>query len=180
MPSIHDFKNVTDSLGVYPNELGVVMLDFEPIEDIGIPEEWKYYTSDPDEWWVKGWVGDRAHVSLKYGLLDSPTEIKNEIEALIGELSLPKVTAIDVTAFHGPTAPYAAIVLKVEVTPELLEFHRRLSYLPHIDTFTPWVPHVTMVYVRSENATQAESFVRNVLLGRTLVPTGINLGEEKY
>lgn len=180
MSSIHDFKNVTDRLGIYPNELGAVLLDFESLGEKILPEEWLYYSPDQDEWWVKGWVGDRAHVTLRYGLLDQGVDLKNEIEELLSGLPLPSVDVMDTTSFGDPEGPYAAIVLRVTNTPELMEFYRRLSYLPHVDTFTPWVPHVTVAYVKRENADLAIALSNHVFTGQTLIPTRINLGEDKY
>ena len=180
MSSIHDFKSVTDRLDIYPNELGAVLLDFESLGEKIFAEEWMYYSPNQEEWWIKGWVGDRAHVTLRYGLLDQGVDLKNEIEDLLRDLPLPSVKAINTKIFGDPEGPYAAIVLEVFQTPELMEFHRRLSYLPHVDTFTPWVPHVTVAYVKREYADLAVALSNHVFIGQTLIPTRINLGEDKY
>lgn len=180
MTTIHDFKSITDGLNVYPNELGVVMLDFEPVEDNIIPSEWEYYSPDQEGWWIKGWVGDRAHLTLKYGLLQQAWELSTEIKTLLSGLELPQVEVSGTTSFYDPGNPYAAIVLTLKDSLELMEFHRRLSYLPHIDTYTPWVPHVTMAYVFKKFANQAVSTINKQMLGRKLIPTELNLGESKY
>lgn len=180
MTSIHDFKSVTDGLDIYPNELGAVMLDFEPVEDNIIPPEWEYYSPNQDDWWIKGWVGDRAHLTLKYGLLQQADEWSAEIKALLSGLDNPQVTVSGATNFQEPRNPYSAVVLTVEDSPDLMEFHRRLSYLPHVDTYTPWVPHITMAYVLKNYAEQATTMVNEQMRGRKLISTGINLGEEKY
>lgn len=180
MTHINEFKKVTDSLGIFPDELGVVMLDFEAIEDPGFLKEWFYYSSDAETWWTKGWVGGMAHLTLKYGFLKPASELKTEIDILLNGLPLPFVDVASVTHFQTPGAPYAAIVLKLADDENLLEFHRRLSYLPHVDTFTPWVPHVTLAYVHPDNAIDAEELVNQFMLGRRLIPRALNLGEEKY
>lgn len=179
MTSIYDYKEVTDKLGIYPAELGCVMLDFEPITDEIIPPAWEYYSPKQEFWWVKGVVSDRAHLTLKYGLLQKAYELKDEIEALVGDLSLPKAQVVGATQFRQPNDPYSAVVLKIDENPELLEFSRRLSYLPHIDTFTPWVPHVTIAYVHAEHAPAAIEMVNSALYGRTLIPRELDLGEDK-
>lgn len=174
---INDFKNVTDSLNIYPNELGAVMLDFEPVNEQIIPEEWCYYTSKQDLWWVKGWVGSSAHLTLKYGFLKKAYELKDQINALIGDIALPHVEIEDATVFAQPDADYVVIILRLLEDPTLLELNRRLSYLPHIDTFTPWLPHVTMAYVKAEYARQCMYLVTDQMSGRILAPKGLNLGE---
>lgn len=179
MTSINDYQNITEKLGIYPSELGCVMLDFEPITDDIIPPEWEYYSPKQESWWVKGVVSHRAHLTLKYGLLQMAYELKDEINALIGDLSLPKATVIGAMEFRQPSDPYSTIVLKIDENPELVEFNRRLSYLPHIDTFTPWVPHVTIAYVHTENAQASIELVNKTLYGRTLIPKGLNFGEDK-
>lgn len=179
MTTIHDFKKLTDKLGIFPNELGAVMLDFFPITDQILPDEWLYYSPNQDEWWMKGWVGHKAHLTLRFGLLKQGYELKDEIYELLRDLPLPSVNVIDTTHFQDPGNPYAAIVLKLADDPALLEFHRRLSYLPHIDTYTPWVPHVTVAYVHTDHALQAASRVNKVLYGRALLPKSLNLGEDK-
>jgi hypothetical protein len=177
---ISEFKTVTDSLGIFPDELGVVMLDFEAINNPGMPNEWFYYSSDAETWWTKGWVGGMAHLTLKYGFLKPASELKNEIGALVKGLTLPTVDVAEATSFQTPGAPYSAVVLKLAEDEKLLEFHRRLSYLPHIDTFTPWVPHVTLAYVHADKASQAVALASKTMVGRRLIPRGLNLGEEKY
>lgn len=180
MTSIYDFKDVTDSLEVFPAELGVVMLDCSPVENPGIPKEWEFNSSDPEKWWVKGFVGDGAHVSLLYGLLVPASEWSNQIETLVGDLPLPTVTLMEATSFAQPGDLYAAVVMKAVITPELMEFHRRLAYLPHVDTFTPWVPHVTIAYVDAHYVLEAVDMVNKTLSGRILMPVGLNLGDAEH
>lgn len=179
MTSVYDYKEVTDKLGIYPSELGCVMLDFEPITDDVIPAEWEYYSPKQEFWWVKGVVSDRAHLTLKYGLLQKAYELEAEINVLVGDLSLPKAMVVGAMEFRQPNDPYSAIVLKIDENPELIEFTRRLSYLPHIDTFTPWVPHVTMAYVHTEHASAAIELVNSAFYGRILIPRALNLGKDK-
>ena len=180
MTTIHEFKQVTEALGIYPNELGAVMLDFDPINDQIMPGEWEYYSPNQEEWWIKGWVGHKAHLTLRHGLLKKGYELADEIAYLTKDLQFPSVNVIDATHFIDPGSPYAAIVLKVAENPLLMELHRRLSYLPHIDTYTPWVPHVTVAYVHADHALQAALRVNKVLYGRVLNPRRLNLGEDTY
>lgn len=181
MTTIHEFKQVTDKLGIFPNELGAVMLDFEPIDNLTaiIPEEWLYYSPNQEQWWIKGWVANKAHLTLKYGLLQKAYELKDEIAKLTEGLSLPQVRVAYATTFQDPGNPYTTIVLALEDDPALLEFNRRLSYLPHVDTYTPWVPHVTVAYIHSGFVTPAVERVHNMMTGRILIPRGLNLGEDK-
>lgn len=180
MTSIHDFKKVTDSLGIYPGELGVIMLDFTPLDNPGIPKEWEYNSSDPEKWWVKGFVGQNAHMSLLYGLLQPAAELSDQINTLLEGLPLPQVETVEATDFTQSGDLYSAIVLKVKVSSELMEFHRRLSYLPHVDTFTPWVPHVTVAYVNAQNVEDTVALVKENLVGKTLMPVGLNLGDAEH
>jgi hypothetical protein len=49
-----------------------------------------------------------------------------------------------------PDEPYYCIVAHIKVTPELLEGHQRLEFLPHINTFAGYKPHMTVAYIRKD------------------------------
>lgn len=46
--------------------------------------------------------------------------------------------------------PYYCVVAHIKVTQELMEGHERLEFLPHINTFNGYKPHVTIAYVKKD------------------------------
>jgi 2'-5' RNA ligase len=72
---------------------------------------------------------------------------------------------------------YAAIVAEVE-DQHLEEAHQRLSYLPHVNTFAQYRPHMTLCYVRLETA-QKWMDVLNEAQFHIYVTEGLDYGSEK-
>lgn len=108
-----------------------------------------YYSPDPEKFWVKGDVSEKAHITLLYGLLTPAYEQKGEINRVLDTWDAPEYFIPDnVTFFPSPypEEPYAAIVVKLD-DPALEEAHQRLSYLPHVNTFPTYQPHMTLAYV---------------------------------
>lgn len=152
--SSHDFKEVYEREGIDLTKLGCVMLDTQPLRkpamyDFEIPEAF-YKSPNPDMFWIDGYVADKTpHVSLLYGLMTPAYEQPENIEAVMEGWSMPEVTIKEFGYFPSTMKeePYFCIIGHVEVTPKLLEAHHRLSFLPHINTFAGYKPHVTVAYV---------------------------------
>ncbi len=147
----HDFPDVYKWLGINLNQLGCVML---PLEPIALTEELKlplYKSPNPERHWIDGWVaGRKAHLTLLYGLLAKAPNIESHIRKVLENQSPLDTVAIDhIGYFPSPyeDEKYWCIVAFIVPTGPLLEAHQRLSFLPHINTFPVYTPHMTLGYI---------------------------------
>lgn len=189
--SSHKFKDMYEAEGIQLDKLGCVMLDTEPIPmpkmyELEIPEV--FYKS-PDQskgrFWIDGYVADRTpHITLLYGLLTPANEQPENVARVMEGWSMPTVTIKDFGFFDSPMddEPYYCIVGHIEVTPLLLEAHQRLSFLPHINTFAGYRPHITIAYVKKDEAIRDRivNDLNKLFAGKELktVPE-LNLGGDK-
>lgn len=163
-PNIHDFPWLKGDTGVDPNKLGAVMLPvgfrkrmLERGYELGIISESDLYTSEnPDLFWIKGDVTERAHVTLLYGLLTPAYEQAETIARLLQDWKAPDwLPIVSFEAFPSTIAgePYACIVARVgDRYDYLAEARGRLEYLPHVNTFPTWKLHATVAYVQADAA----------------------------
>ena len=165
--------------GIEVAKLGCVMLDVEPVDSAAIaPSSWAYYAKNPERKWIKGLeAGD--HITLLYGLLQNANMIRSAIDEVLDGWE-PGEISIDHVGSFGSTfddEPYACIIGHIKVTPELIDAHARLSYLPHIDTFWEYKPHLTLGYVHKEFEQDAiATFSQATRGGALLTPKGLNYG----
>lgn len=197
--SSHNFKNVYQGLGINLSKLGCVMLDTEPIvlpnfiiqdPKSGSGCNWDalfgletYKSKDPERFWIDGYVGHQPHVTLLYGLLHEAKNYEWHIEQLLEGWEMPTVTIESVGHFDSPYAdePYYCIVAHLEVTNKLLEGHQRLEFLPHINTFAGYKPHVTIGYIKKDDVylNMFKEDLNHYLHGKELKIIGLNLGGNK-
>lgn len=150
--SSHQFKIVYQWLGIDLNKLGCVMLDLDPIQK-RIEDDKLYYSSDSNKFWIKGWVAEKTpHITLLYGLLSEAVNYKSHIEEVLKDWNLDNVEIDHFGYFDSPYSdePYYCIVAHIKVTDTLLEGHNRLQFLPHINTFSGYKPHMTIAYIKKE------------------------------
>jgi len=187
--SAHQFKAMYEKEGIDLATLGCVMLDTEPIPkplmyEREIPEA--FYTS-PDEkkFWIKGYVADQTpHVTLLYGLMTPANEQPENIATVMEGWSLDSVVIEEFGFFESTMKdePYYCIVGHIEVTSKLLEGHERLQFLPHIDTFAGYRPHITIAYVVKDEAIRDRVIndMNKMYAGKELtVSRKLNLGGNK-
>jgi 2'-5' RNA ligase len=173
--------NALQEMGIEVSKLGCVMLDLEPIDAAAFaPSGWAYYAKNPEYKWVKGFEV-QSHITLLYGLLKNANTIRWAIDEVLegwepGEIAIDRIGSFP-SNLDGE--PYACIIGHIRVTAQLLDAHARLSYLPHIDTFWDYKPHVTLGYVHEkfeQDAIQAFLEAWPEQGGWTLTPKGLNYG----
>lgn len=187
----HQFLDIYKDLGINVDKLGCVMLDLIPFDPqlvmslmLDLADDF-YTTQNEERFWVKGFtMGENPHITLLYGLLRSGPEWKEKISELFKNWYLPEscIQIESIGFFDSPfeDEPYYCIVGHVKVTPELLEAHRRLEFLPHINTYSDFLPHLTLAYVKKDEMTRGKVMARfeQMLIGKSLpVKTELNLGE---
>ncbi|MEK6879785.1 MAG: 2'-5' RNA ligase family protein, partial [Nanoarchaeota archaeon] len=129
-------------------------------------------------------VSDKTpHMTLLYGFLTEAKTLQPYIEKVLEGWNLPSVKIADISFFNSPyeDAPYYCIIAKIEVSDELLEGHRRLEFLPHINTFTGYTPHITIAYIIKDEAIRDDfiAHLKKEWLGKELKITGLNYGGNK-
>lgn len=160
----HDFPEVYQWLGINLNKLGCVMLDLEPVKidhwlaqdsvssyKLGFPF---YYANNKERFWIDGYVADKVpHITLLYGLLEEAKNYAPHISKVLAGWKLDSVEVDHFGYFDSPypDEPYYCVVAHIKVTPELLEGHHRLEFLPHINTFAEYKPHMTIAYIKKED-----------------------------
>lgn len=155
--SSHQFTDMYKELGIDVTELGCVMLDVEPIHVLQMVENAEddlYFTKDPKKFWIKGAVAEKtAHATLMYGLLEHATKMRKYINRVLKDWTLRSVEVESVGKFDSqyPDEPYYCVVAHLKVTPRLLEGNERLKFLPHINTFAGYKPHITLAYIKKDD-----------------------------
>ena len=189
----HNFEEIYKKLHINLDTLGCVMLDLEALGSMGgivKTAEDLYFSSNPDRKWIKGWVaGTVPHITLLYGLLDNAHNWEKEIDVVLGTWEMDTVQIDNISYFDSPyeDEPYYCIVAHIKVTTELMEGHNRLEFLPHINTFTGYKPHMTIGCIRKDETLRDDYLNRlnDFWTGKKIkVKKGVNLGykpkEERY
>jgi hypothetical protein len=159
----HQFSDVYAKAGIQLDTLGCVMLDLQTGRKLTavFPElDYRdlFVSSNPERFWIAGEVASKkAHVTLLYGLMPGTTQ--EQVDAVMeGWVPPADVNFGELAAFPSPyqdeDAGYVCIVVKLNTdeNPAILEAHQRLSFLPHIDTHAEYTPHMTLAYVKAEEA----------------------------
>lgn len=174
-----DYKHIYDELGINLAKVGCVMVPLEPQKPV--PEfvkEYLYTSPNKERFWIDGWVAnEKAHLTLLYGLLTNQTPIKDEhIKEVLKGWNLSYVVLHHLGFFPSPypDEEYWCIVGHIEVTPNILEGHQRLSLLPHINTFAKFTPHMTFGYIKCDEKTRDKiiNTLATVYSGKVLGVTG--------
>lgn len=175
------FDKMYEDLGINTSKLGCIMLDVEEIKVSDVIDEADLYVSDdPDHQYVKGIVSeDVPHVTLLYGLMSSGPSIKKHVDTVLKDWSVDTVEIANVSFFYGDGKEgFVTIVAELVVTSELLEGNARLRFLPHIDTFPEYKPHITLAYVSDKSDYQSYIETLNEeLTGELVKVVGLNYGD---
>jgi len=161
----HQFEEVYKDLKIDLDELGCVMADVVPLASMKDPEEfgdkmdYLYTSTNPKRKWIKGWVvGKTAHITLLYGLLENAHKWKKQIDAVLKDWDMKTVEIDHIDKFDSQyeDEPYYCIVAHIKVTDKLQEANDRLQFLPHINTFAGYKPHMTIAYIKKDDKTLKE------------------------
>lgn len=180
------FEETYKKLGLNLDILGCVMLDIEPLNSMNANDyegmAGLHYSTNPDRKWIAGWIaGNVAHVTLLYGLLDNAHNWQAHVSAVLDGWELDEVEIEGVSYFDSPykDEEYYCIIAHIKVTDELMEGHQRLEFLPHINTFTGYKPHMTICYIKKDEALR-DQYIKDfnsMWKGKKLkVQKDINLG----
>ena len=186
----HMFPAVYQWLGINIDKLGCVMADIQqddaldmrqyPIDQLSL-----YFAKDPSKFWINGWCANlNPHVTLLFGLLQPAVNFAPHIAEVMKGWEMPTVTIKDVSFFESPyeDEPYYCIVAHLDVSPVLLEGHQRLEFLPHINTFAGYKPHISLCYIKQDQGLRDNivAMLKQKLVGYTLaVSPALNLGGDK-
>lgn len=183
--SAHQFKQIYKELDIDINTLGCVMVDTYPIT-LQTNPGYEFYTSkDKKKFWIKGWVADKTpHITLLYGLLSEPETIRKQVAYVMKGWQLSDVEVADVDYFESPyeDEPYYCIIALIKPTEALLEGHRRLEFLPHINTFAGYKPHLTLGYITKDERQRDQLIgeLKPLLVNKKLkLRPRLNLGDQK-
>jgi 2'-5' RNA ligase len=176
------FPQVYEDLGIDTGRLGCVMMDIEPIKVSHIiPEEGLYYADPEKHKWMQGVVSETVpHVTLLYGLLRSGKELRKHIDTVLfgWQPEEIKIDKVDFFYSNDPGESYITLIALVQVTPNLEEANARLGFLPHLNTFPTYKPHITLAYCKDNSDYHGYIEALNQeLAGKKIAVTGLNYGD---
>lgn len=185
--NIHEYEGLMGRLELNVNTLGCVMLPVEPFDIFGegrdalLDTKDLYASNDPTKSWVQGDVSKNAHITLLYGLITPAYLQKENVDEVLATWDRPEFLAPESITFFPSSdknePDYAAIVVTVE-DQHLDEAHARLSYLPHVNTFPDYRPHLTLAYVRLDRAQHWMDTLTNAQF-HLYVKEGLDYGSDK-
>lgn len=177
--SINDFPGLLDDVDMIPEEPGCIMLDTETLSVTEHVQDGEDDLLAGDDVHARGAVAERtAHVTLLYGLLENGNVWKSKVDTVLKDWTMPDVTVDKVGSFD--LGDSHAIVAHIKQTPALVDGHERLTLLPHVQTHSEYMPHLTLAYVEHDQAV-ADKWVKALgkqYNGKTLKATGINYGDQ--
>lgn len=170
-----DIPDLYDGMGIDFDKIGCIMMNTEKMPVLQYIENGiNDVNTDGDH---TGVVGEtEAHVTLLYGLLENGHIWKEKVDKVLEGWELPTVTVERVSYFD--LGDKYAVVALLEKSDELIDGHQRLTLLPHINTFSEYHPHITLVYLNKE--ADVQKWVKKLgkrYDGVVVATTGLNYGD---
>jgi 2'-5' RNA ligase len=196
----HNFKEVYEMLGINLSKLGCIMLDTEPIilptyiiQDINdgsqcnfdtLLKSYCYKAKNKERFWIDGYVADTTpHLTLMYGFLNEAKNYIKHIEILLKDWKCEDVEIEDISYFNSPyqDEEYYCLIAKIKQTPELIDGNERMKFLPHLNTFMGYKPHITIAYLIKDERVRDDfiELLKKELVGKKLKVVGLNYGGNK-
>lgn len=117
------------------------------------------------------------HATLLYGLLNNGNIWKDKVDSVLTGWEMPTVKIKDVSYFQLEDSK--AVIALLEETPEIIDANKRLSLLPHLNTFSEYHPHITLAYITDD--ADVDKWVKALgkkYNGQVVATEGINYGDE--
>lgn len=153
----HMFEDMYKKMGIDLDTLGCVMLDLVPLVDMRTAPEfvlpYLHESYNKKRKWIKGWVvGETPHITLLYGLMENAHNWQNQISNVLSDWKFKEATIEEIGYFDSSYEDEECycIVAHIKKTPALVEGNERLEFLPHINTFTGYKPHMTICYLKKD------------------------------
>lgn len=168
----NQFPSIYKALGIDLTKLGCVML---PLQTIAMPivDLPTYKSNNEARFWINGWIaGTKAHATLLYGLLPNAHALEPHIREVLADWQRPEsIDTFHVDYFDSPypDEKYHCLIVHLDPRP-LIEAHKRLNLLPHINTFPEFKPHMTLGYVPPMSAYDLHNVITKL---SELLPEGI-------
>lgn len=172
-----DYPNLYKGTDVDPDELGCIMANLEPLKVLEMVDDSE---ADLVEKTKNDWSAlpaeDEPHVTLLYGLLENGNKWKDKVDTVLDGWKLKGVKITEVGTFELPDS--IAVVAHIDKSPELIDGHERLTLLPHIQTFSEYLPHMTLAYIKKDaDADKWVEALGKAYNGKTIKYTGLNYGD---
>lgn len=136
-----------------------------------------FYGEGYDLRYCQGAVGEKtAHLTLHQGIL--PNVPDSLIDTILGEYDVPEVRISHVSGWPSPNGFTTVVANICDDDGQLLELHNRLRWLPHIDAFPTFMPHITLAFVRDSAPLQSWLAALNELSNKKLKVSGRFTGED--
>lgn len=172
--SAKDYEDILTD--IVPDDLGCIMVNTKPISilkhinnpDVDLMPDIEYGN-------VPGEMA--PHVTLLYGLLENGHVWKDKVNELLKDWQLDEIIIDKVDYFD--LGDSKVIIGKVKLTDELLDGHNRLTLLPHVNTFSEYIPHISLAYIKSTADVNKWIDALSIYNGVSVKTTGLNYGDKK-
>lgn len=135
-----------------------------------------FYGEGYDLRYCQGAVAEKtAHLTLHQGIL--PSVSPSLIDSMLGVYDLSEVRISNIGGWPSADGFTTIVAHVCDYDGQLQELHDRLRWLPHIDSFPTFMPHITLAFVRDGAPTGTWLSALNRLSGQTLSVQGRFLGE---
>jgi len=171
----HDFENIYQEIGIDTGSLGCIMID---VDASNIPPFLNTQNLAPNN--NHSATTGEAHVTLLFGLLKSGVTWKKYVDQVLQGVSIQNVLVTSVGFFDNPNVGDSyCIIANIAISPEIQLAHDRLAILPHVDTFYPFHPHMTLCFIKRDDKIRDNvvEYYNAMISGKTFATLGINYGD---